>query len=265
MKKVSIIQRFNILPQLLVLLVLLVVSITALAQKGPFEDVVYLKNGSVLRGTIVELDTEGSVSIQLMGGSVLIYSMEEVERITREPKWEEPGVKSKAELKEKGFFNTTEIGFNLGANTGGYYGYSGTSTGFTLQNVFGYRFFRWLGVGIGTGVDIYNDYQVPISPVYLRLEGQVLSQPITPIYYVEAGHGFMWHREINEWTTQENGPMWSAGAGVRFGTPGSVALQFTAGFKSQKLTTITDYEWDDGINIMTELYRRISLRFGITF
>lgn len=256
--------RFRKLTRFLPLLLMLFSAFLLQAQTGQNEDVVYLKNGSEIRGTILEMDTEGDIKIELLGGSVLVYPMSEVQRITREPKKVQLPQKREATLKEKGFFNNTDIGFNIGSNYGSYYG-GGTSLGFTLQDVMGYRFNKWIGVGAGIGIDLYNSYQIPISPVYLRVEGQILSEPITPIYYAEAGYGLMWNRQVNEYITQKNGPMMSAGVGIRFATPGAVALQVTAGYKSQKLTTITKYDWNQTENIMEEIYKRVSLRFGMSF
>lgn len=48
------------------------------------EDVVYLKNGSIIRGTIIEQVPNVSLKIQTRDGSVFFYKMEEVEKITKE-------------------------------------------------------------------------------------------------------------------------------------------------------------------------------------
>ena len=48
-------------------------------------DVVYLKNGSVVRGTIVEQVPNESIKIETADGSVFVFKMSEVEKIVREP------------------------------------------------------------------------------------------------------------------------------------------------------------------------------------
>lgn len=48
------------------------------------EDVVYLKNGSVIRGQIVEIIPDEKISIRLAGGSVLVYRFDEIERIEKQ-------------------------------------------------------------------------------------------------------------------------------------------------------------------------------------
>ena len=49
------------------------------------EDVIYLKDGSVLRGTILEMVPGKALKIQTRDGNVLTYDMDKVERATREP------------------------------------------------------------------------------------------------------------------------------------------------------------------------------------
>jgi hypothetical protein len=48
------------------------------------QDVVYLEDGSVIRGTIIEQIPGESLQIQTRDGSVFVFRMEEVARITRE-------------------------------------------------------------------------------------------------------------------------------------------------------------------------------------
>lgn len=50
-----------------------------------YEDVVYLKNGSIIRGMIMELVLNVTVKIQTKDGSLFVYKMDEVEKITKEP------------------------------------------------------------------------------------------------------------------------------------------------------------------------------------
>lgn len=62
---------------------LLVVSLTTQAQT--LEDVIYKKDGSVLRGTLVEQDfASGRYKIQLQGGSLFSVNKDDIEKITKE-------------------------------------------------------------------------------------------------------------------------------------------------------------------------------------
>ena len=51
-------------------------------------DVVYLKNGSIIKGMIIEQTPNVSLKIQTRDGSVFVYKMDEVEKMTKElSKW----------------------------------------------------------------------------------------------------------------------------------------------------------------------------------
>ena len=48
------------------------------------QDVVYLKNGSIIRGVVIEQVPDGNVKVQTADGSVLVYPMTEVQKIQKE-------------------------------------------------------------------------------------------------------------------------------------------------------------------------------------
>ena len=64
---------------LLSLLVCLIVACSALAQRTP--DTIYLKNGSILYGQIIEELAGGQVKIRLSDGSLLICPYADLERV----------------------------------------------------------------------------------------------------------------------------------------------------------------------------------------
>jgi len=72
----------SIFQRLFTILVLLVLHSSAHAQATV--DVVYLKNGSVIRGMIIEQVPNESLKIQTRDGSVFVYAISEVEKITKE-------------------------------------------------------------------------------------------------------------------------------------------------------------------------------------
>lgn len=72
-------------PRTLVLLLLgctLLLAYSARAQE--LRDVVYLKNGSIIRGIIIEQIPTKTLKIKTADGSVFVFQMEDVDRITRE-------------------------------------------------------------------------------------------------------------------------------------------------------------------------------------
>lgn len=47
-------------------------------------DVVYLKNGSIIKGMIIETIPNESIKIETADGSIFVYSMDEVQKMTKE-------------------------------------------------------------------------------------------------------------------------------------------------------------------------------------
>ena len=64
-------------------LVLVLSSLVMFAQSN-MREVVYLKNGSVIKGAILELVPNENIKIQTADGSIFVYPMADVERITNE-------------------------------------------------------------------------------------------------------------------------------------------------------------------------------------
>ena len=52
------------------------------------EDVIYLKDGSVVRGEIIEFVPEDYYKIRITGGSELVFKINEISKITKESKTE---------------------------------------------------------------------------------------------------------------------------------------------------------------------------------
>lgn len=73
---------------LLLLTLLMGFSIHSIAQN--YTEAVYLKNGSVIRGLIIEEVPNSSLKIQTSDGNIFSYTMDEIQKITKELK----GIKS---------------------------------------------------------------------------------------------------------------------------------------------------------------------------
>lgn len=64
------------------------------------EEVVYLKNGSILRGTIIEQIPNQTLKIQTKDGSVFVCNFSEIEKITKEKVFISPYYNSNEDLAE---------------------------------------------------------------------------------------------------------------------------------------------------------------------
>ena len=74
---------------LLTCLTVLVVTSPAFAQQ--MEDVVHLKNGGLIRGTIIEQVPGESLKVQTRDGNIFVYTMDEIAKISKGPVMRMPG------------------------------------------------------------------------------------------------------------------------------------------------------------------------------
>jgi len=71
------------LKKYLVLCVFVFISSFALAQ-GNLQDVIHLRNGSIIRGVIIEQVPNVSIRLQTVDGNIFVFQIDEIERMTRE-------------------------------------------------------------------------------------------------------------------------------------------------------------------------------------
>src|SRR5690625_1992186 len=103
------------------LLILMLGASTAFAQSN-YEDVVYLKNGSIIRGIITEQIPNESIRIEISNGSIFVYRMDEIERITREPIQGRSRDRDTARRDvdfESGYEVSVELGYQIGTGDWG--------------------------------------------------------------------------------------------------------------------------------------------------
>ena len=209
------------------------------------EDVLYLKNGWILRGTMTKM---GNDSIGILTGdrNQYIFPGNEVDHITQEKKkWAE------SDYRNHGFGHFTEVGAlaatkNRPDNV--------TTAAFSFQTINGYRFNPHLFTGIGIAADLYATQT--IIPVFASVRGDLMTKGIfIPYYFVESGYGF----DITSSSTSieyKSGAMFATGIGfkIRFSRVAGFNVNF--GYRMQKGAII-----ESGIQ-KNYTNNRIALRAG---
>ena len=150
------------------------------------QEVVYLKNGSVVRGVVIEQVPGGALKIQTADGSIFAYQMSEVTKITKE--------NTKSNFKNG---NSLSLNNNSGNETGynGFFdlGYT-IGTGdygvdrIELSTSHGYQFNPHLYAGAGIGVNYYTDAEVIGLPIFAHVRGNMLNNSISP--YIDFRIGY---------------------------------------------------------------------------
>jgi hypothetical protein len=161
-------------------------STTAFAQAEK-EDVIYLKNGSVYRGTITKQIPNVSYTIEIAGGSEIVININDVIKIDKEDKSISLShivrPKPPFHYKRKGYFFQSQMLAEV------------VEVGIRIVN--GYKIGRFGYLGIGVGVDgLFIDnrwtsnYSSVYFPIYLYYGGDILKKRTTPFYTLEAGYAF---------------------------------------------------------------------------
>jgi len=136
------------------------VSDTQVKAQVSTDDIVFLKNGSVIHGTILEIIPSQTIKIQTADHNIFVFKMDEVEKIS----------KNYPELFEKKKNNSVSF-FSVGYFTG-----IGNASldGFTSENEY-----HALSLRIATGSKINNEFSYGFGIGYERYSGDVNYLPST--------------------------------------------------------------------------------------
>lgn len=244
----------------------MIVATTCAFAQNNMEDVMYLKNGNVYRGMIIEQVPGVNYKIQIAGGSVFTVTVSEVEKITKEQtlssrtapatnQYEGFGMGPEFMfhrrdtstvpfyLRQRRSFRTVE--FRPGAYDVG------------LRLTHGFKFGRFGFVGMGIGFDavsfsnrvfdtknLFDNSTVDNGlyiPLYFHYSGEILKKRITPYYFLEAGYSFHPNNPFRSSNGNKSwgGPTAAAGFGVKFYSKGrtSLALNLNANFRTNRYRT----------------------------
>lgn len=156
-----------------------------------YQDVIYLKNGSVIRGIIIEQVPNKQYKIQTIDRSIFVYSMEEIEKITKEKIVNIPdnnfSIKdkntSKYDNKESGFTADIELGPLLYSDV--FFRY----TAFSFRTMLGGQLSKRVFLGAELGLDAGNGGFVGV-PAGLALRVNMLNGTFVPIFDFSTGYEY---------------------------------------------------------------------------
>lgn len=174
----------------LLLILLFSFSLVSFAQVA-YKDVIYLKNGSIVKGIIIEFVPAKSYTIKTADGSIFVYQVTEILKIAKEEiKTEENNnASSGSDTFSKGYRGIIEGGG--GAKTGKY---GLNSTNFAFSN--GYQFNPNLYAGVALGLnyfpsEITGTDGFGLIPLYADARYSFLPKnPISPYAGMGAGFSF---------------------------------------------------------------------------
>jgi hypothetical protein len=213
------------------------------------EDVVYLNDGSVLRGEIIEMNEGESLRIKISGGSIFYIFMDEVDDIKREE------VYRPEHFKQKGYVNYTGI-----EKMSGQQGRDATR----YQMVNGYQFTPRFSAGIGIA---FVDYDDPLNtiPIFGDLKFKLKKSNVAPFVFLKGGYNFsILPDEDYPIEDHKGGLMFDVGAGLQFEVNDYVGWYLNAGYNIDKM----EYEevvWGNRNSVTSLIYKRVHFGIGLAF
>ncbi len=224
-------------------------------------DYVYLKNGSLFKGEIVEYQDGGQLHLKLDNERTFIFEDKNIKRIVQGGTYKIHKDKSfkPYNFKEKGMYY-----FFAGNINGGSSAFQNEGTaGLGIQAAAGYQLNRWLGAGLGIGMDYYYPGSGErFMPVFAEVRGYLRQKNVAPYYSVQTGYGFTFVDEDRAMEDSQGGIYLYPALGLRCGASDNANFTIDIGYKYQK-GTFAFRQWDLVEHKMT--YRRIALRVGVLF
>ncbi|RLD34094.1 MAG: hypothetical protein DRJ15_00545 [Bacteroidetes bacterium] len=249
----------------IVLILSLLFTLLAYSQEIQYEDVVYLKNGSIIHGMIIEQIPNQTIKIKTADGNLFVFEYTQIEKITKEevpqeyqPKEQKAAPASPYVGKENGFEGTVDLLFAVQLEWG--------EPVLGMHFIGGYRFIPQLYLGAGTGVEIYSEETM--LPLFVQVRTDFVKAKVTPFFYANVGYAFGWinGEEGSDW----GGVFMEPGIGFRFNIAEHFGLNISSSFKFQR-AYYADYYYAPYYSQnyhdarIQETYRLFTFKVGFSF
>jgi len=234
------------------IIALFVLVTTAISAQSKTIDVIKLINGHSVRGEILHYDIDGEVTIRLASGRETRIPTEVIRSIDH--RGLQKSIKPYA-FKEQGFYNATTASVSF--NTEGAY---------SLVHVMGHRFNRLIGVGLGAGLENFEDGEGKrFIPIFAEIRGFLFDKKISPYYNVKLGYGKGLKNEDLRIARASGGIHFSPEIGYRLGGGDAVNFFLGLSMKFQNGSFTYEFPWDETVVVEDLKYRRYMVNVGILF
>lgn len=196
-------------------------SLISYAQSG-YIDVVYLKNGTIVKGMIIEIIPNKSLKIKTADESVFSYEINEVEKFTKEPFDEEAGSFSDGAGLKKGYTFIGELGYESNTKGGG-------MDRLRFNAINAYQISPFFSAGVGLGFRYYLDFpEMRLLPVFVDLRAYLSDRSIAPYFGMSVGYTFWVNREF-----EQVGLMINPSFGISFKVSEVARMHVSVGYENQ--------------------------------
>lgn len=221
-------------------------------------DIVRTRDGSVYRGKVTERTPGGNLVIVTWSGLVMTIPESRVKSLVQKCR-DEKTARAPYSFREHGLYNATRLGVLAGQS---YYG--DNTVGFSLYHAAGWMFNRWIGAGLGAGMEIYqpDGYEAPTYPIFAEVRGYFQGKSVTPFYSVAGGWAFTGKNtgERSDRTDDWNGGwLGKIQIGYRLGNH----LAVYGGLSLQRKTRNWESVWGGEFGQDRILHKRLELGIGL--
>jgi hypothetical protein len=219
------------------------------------EDIVYLKNGSVIRGEILKEENPGYLRIRTEGDNIWSFARSDIdsvgqgERISR----------IYQTVRKNGFQNITGFGVLVGS------GESDKSTVFSLATVNGYYFYRKWFTGAHLGVELYEYSTCPVGG---DVRYNFFPGRWSNFLYLKGGYAFALGKPEEPWGYHykpRGGPWLGLGAGLDIRVNERNSLLFEIAYRYQDLYLYYTTDWQTEEIKETTRFNRLEIGFAVSF
>jgi hypothetical protein len=235
------------------------IPVTVFSQ-GRTTDVVTLKNGSILRGTLRTFPDSNKIGIETQCQSCWVFDTSEVAsvdyNISFNGVWQTDNL---SPARTSGYVNITEAGLLFGS------GDNEKNTIFSVMMTNGYRYRNRLYGGLGLGLEFFEQTQLPL---FAEARYAFTNRNVTPVLILKGGYSFMLEDPPDtDWFTYEGkgGYLWAAGMGVHFRLNHHNILSVSMSYRYQDNTVVHTDPWYRDKTWVTKKYNRMSFSIGIIF
>ncbi|MEN8118775.1 MAG: hypothetical protein ABFS35_00410 [Bacteroidota bacterium] len=230
-----------------------------LAAQITIEDVVYLKNGTVIRGKILKNEND-SIKIETHCRNIFVYKSSDLLKVSKESYNLEN--KPAPELNQKGIYNITTIGFLTGNSE------LADAQTFTFQSTLGYNYNQYIGAGVGVGIE---KLRTELVPVFISLKSNMLNKANSPVLNLTFGYSFPLSKEKkdeNQEFSYEGGINFGFDIGICSYKTQKRALLITAGYRYQIVKesfSSTSWYYPNSTEKNTYKFNKIAIKIGFMF
>lgn len=255
----------NIIKKIIWSVLLLGLAFNSFGQETIEDDVIYMKNGSILCGKILEYKSDGNVKIELTQGTVIEQPSSEVLTIRKksESKLDKyfKDIKQYSVPQNKKMYNIFMGKLMVGMNS-----FNETTGGGGVYYAGGYRFNRFVNLGLGLGFERNGEFN--LMPVFVDLRGYLMKTSTSMYYSLGAGYNIAlptssW--QFNNIHGQKGGLYLHPSIGVRFKSREKTHLMMDFGYTIQSNSIkVDDWWWGNSVQ-QTYFMFRPTLRIGLMF